>query len=1857
MRWLIDNQTAVALNPDDGVHPGANLEVTVQAADEHSNLRQVWAQVDGDDPAPPTDNDRCPGLETQGQQTFSLQAPMGIDGQAFNLRAGAFDDVGAGSDHNTGLAIDFPLQINDDISPNIGVIAVLNAAGQAVTPDLSGTLRLAVTASDTFGKIARLQLRIEDQTGSVASEGDVEILDPSATQLSAYASPTVLQLPNPNDRRATANWSARVTLWDDASPPNPSSLSVPFLPRDTQTPNLTQVAGGGSINLSNGRVANVTISGNDTARYVASVGLVELQVGQSTVSNQAVSTNLPANSASASNVGVSIAIPTTAKEAVISALPSIVDDSGNVTTGNRVSFNLVDNVPPIGSAVFNPNILVPGGPVRLEVTASDINSVGIARIAVANLEHVTWTSQSVSNQNSMVFLGTVTENPGNLGAGVELIASVTLTDRAAAGNQRVITAAANLRDEAGPIITVTEVSDGPTGSNATLRIQARDISGVVASTGYTVTIDGFNTDDQTPRSQTVSYLAGQRLSTQSQTFMVSVPDSAEEGQYTIVFSATDGEGNLTQFTTTGNLRLNVVDQSGPTNLIFVSLPDELDTGENSSIRVRARDNASGIATLRLRAQGAGIDQTFNHNCNSNVEQCTHTFSLPIGISALHGDLVTFTLTAIDNAGANNSTQLGNQPTRAINDVDSPINVAITNLAPVQVNTGTTLRITASAHDESSGLARIDFSVPCGSAAPVVINDAPRQPMNFFSDWQIPEDCSTVGSQNISISVRDVAGNPVTSASLNLNIVDAEPPTVSFLNPPSSINTGQSLNIDLRISDAGSGAASVTLSSTCGSIDNAGSQSINGAPSSSDQSFVLSGVENCPPGNITLSAGGQDVAGNSAVTVTRVLTLNDTVAPETALASSSMTIDVGTSVTLTATLRDRSSGLISASFSVPCGSIAAVHPLVFNGETSEQIVQRSWTIPANCRTLGSLSVTLTASDDSADSADGSDSISVTLRDQTLPTVAWDNPASDVNLSTGISLSADASDQSSGIASLSFALTNNAQGSFNPTTRTPAGAPTNTNENSFLTVDSSLLHGAQVEVRVTAQDLAGNSSTLDATTTLNVIDDVSPTAIIVAATLAADRDLGGNRFAVAAAEDVSLELSATDEISGFATLWLAVSAGDAPADAAGNGVVNFSTTVQYHVPDASVDGAEITLTPSADDTSDAGGFVAGSAIVLVVDRSPPNANATLTSPSNANSFGQAQSFGCLGAADTVISGASGATDAARINVAINPLPAGFPPQGQYVTVNNQTWTLSPAGFTWENQTEYTVTLRAQDAVGNLQIVGASFTLRGDTVDGTWAPVPSFSNTSANALSGRANYQPVMSDFRSATNGGSMLVVGSFDCGSQNEQADSSPEAANFTITETSTVSLGQNCDWQLRESFCSRIRSASGTTSFSKPNAAPILAGNQQIEGSNDASPTLENLWPAMSGVYNDSLDANTNQIAFSSSVEFEVYNNAGVAIWNNGGLALGIASGGSAAANFPFWRPPSSGVSDGDGSAKRGGKELFWFGRGNNPNLNILDLERNVWTDLSESRIGGEGPVTWSENDDVMMLPSGEWLRVTASGTHLIGDYDGANITWDNLGTVIGIPSFPACSSVRLSTLGSGSGRALLWCRSSAQISVNRLTTYLLSEPIGMVTEWTTLNIANSNLSTVDEDFQVARLGSSDDYRIIPTSGGNVDPLGARLDPGGFTPSWTTAPTGTGQSLTLGSGCSIASRAGNSSYIVLDGDSDGWMVSADADPSSDSFSALVLPAGLSVNGAGQHLSAGSTEHGVVALSWHNTHGLRPIMWIAAESAFAAPPDPANDEEALSHGQFYSWDLRFTDEGGLSGLFGGAGNRQTFTISIP
>jgi hypothetical protein len=343
------------------------------------------------------------------------------------------------------------------------------------------------------------------------------------------------------------------------------------------------------------------------------------------------------------------------------------------------------------------------------------------------------------------------------------------------------------------------------------------------------------------------------------------------------------------------------------------------------------------------------------------------------------------------------------------------------------------------------------------------------------------------------------------------------------------------------------------------------------------------------------------------------------------------------------------------------------------------------------------------------------------------------------------------------------------------------------------------------------------------------------------------------------------------------------------------------------------------------------------------------------------------------------------------------------------------------------------------------------------------------------------------------------------------------------------------------------------------------------------------------------------------------------------------------------------MASGHGRAVRRNNEVYWFGLGLSPDVHILDLDKNVWTNTPEQMVVGDVAEAWSASDGVTPLADGSWLRVTANGEHLSGSDTGGTVTWDHLGD---IPSFPTCSAVRLTTLGATSSRALLWCQNGA----DQLLTYVVNEPQGIAVEWTVEQITTNTVTTVTAAFQVTRLGSTNDYRLVPGIGANQQVHGARLDPGGLVESWTTSPTATGDNLTLATGCSIAAQS-STSYLVLGGGNGAWAGTAAADPTNDSLAAADLPGGLIVNGSGQHLASGDGAHEAIALVWHLTHGLRPVVWVEADDAYQEPPDPADNESALVHGASYSWGSRLTDEGGDSGSFPNNANRQSFSVSIP
>ena len=339
--------------------------------------------------------------------------------------------------------------------------------------------------------------------------------------------------------------------------------------------------------------------------------------------------------------------------------------------------------------------------------------------------------------------------------------------------------------------------------------------------------------------------------------------------------------------------------------------------------------------------------------------------------------------------------------------------------------------------------------------------------------------------------------------------------------------------------------------------------------------------------------------------------------------------------------------------------------------------------------------------------------VTLRDQQAPTVAWDNPPAQVNLSQGATLGVTVSDASSGVASVSFSLAQQAQGTLAPTSRSIAGAPTSGSTTTTLSLAPTLTHGTNVTVQTQAQDVAGNNSAL-VPTTVSVVDDIAPISISAVPQLSANRQPAATASPSPPARPSPSSSAPPTQNSGIETAQLSVLVGGnttVEGQTAGNSQVVFTTTVNYGVPGGLSDGAEIVITPQANDVSDATGLTAGAAITLVVDATPPTSAPSLIAPAAATTFGTPRSFHCLSAGDAALSGLRGTADTVAVNVQISPLPAGFPADGQNLNteVNPGGWTLAPQGFSWANHTEYTVTLRGRDAVGNQQVDGVSFTLR--------------------------------------------------------------------------------------------------------------------------------------------------------------------------------------------------------------------------------------------------------------------------------------------------------------------------------------------------------------------------------------------------------------------------------------------------------------------------------------------------------------------------------------------------------------------
>jgi len=266
-----------------------------------------------------------------------------------------------------------------------------------------------------------------------------------------------------------------------------------------------------------------------------------------------------------------------------------------------------------------------------------------------------------------------------------------------------------------------------------------------------------------------------------------------------------------------------------------------------------------------------------------------------------------------------------------------------------------------------------------------------------------------GSNSLSFSARDPAGN--TSYAYRTVILDTIPPQINITNPTEgkAVNT-PTLNVTGSIIDANKDTVTVEVN--------------NGSP----QPLTLigsnfSGTVTLNPGTNTLAFNATDKAGNST-RVTRSVSL-DTDTPALAITSPISGAILSGTATITVESNDGSSGIASVT-------------LLVDGQLQTTLNQPpfSFTLDTSMLPSGLHTITVRATDGAGNQAETSVSVTV---DNTAPIVAITSPASGAFVSGLITVSVQASDAISGMASVSVYVDGLLQATLN---QPPFNFPLNT-----------------------------------------------------------------------------------------------------------------------------------------------------------------------------------------------------------------------------------------------------------------------------------------------------------------------------------------------------------------------------------------------------------------------------------------------------------------------------------------------------------------------------------------------------------------------------------------------------------------------------------------------------------------------------------------------------------------------------------------------------------------------------------------------------------------------------------------------
>ncbi|WP_269915926.1 beta strand repeat-containing protein [Alteromonas sp. PRIM-21] len=710
-----DNDTTPTLSGTTDAAPGSTVTLTI--TDSAGNTQTVTAIV-------------------QADGTYSADVPAELAEGEFTVNASVTDEAGNTASADTTGVI-------DTTAPSITIDTI--ATGNDTTPTLSGTTDAApgstvtLTITDSAGNTQTVTAIVQAD-GTYSADVPAELAEGEFT---VNASVT-----DEAGNTATTDTTGEI---DTTAP----SITIDTIATDNDTtPTLsgtTDAAPGSTVTLtitdSAGNTQTVTAIVQADGTYSADVP-AELAEGEFTI-NASV-TDEAGNTATTDTTGE---IDTTAPSITIDAIAT-----GNDTTptlsgttdaapGSTVTLTITDsagNTQTVTAIVEADGTYSADVPAELAegeftVNASVTDEAGNTATADTTGE-IDTTSPSITidaiatgNDTTPTLSGTTDAAPGS---------TVTLTITDSAGNTQTVTAIVQA-DGTYSADVPAELAEGEFTVNASVTDGAgntanADAQGAIDVTAPTIALNdpGINGDatptlsgltDAVPGSTitlTVTDSAGvtQTFTTTvlaDGTFTVEVPNAVAEGTYNVTAEVTDGAGNTTQATASGDYDSTspstTVNQPAPTNDTTPNVSGETDAPPGSEVVIVVTDSEGNEQTIVTTVGGDG---TFNEDVPAELSEGEYTVDVTVTTPAGNSSTTTVTGEIDTTAPIINLDPIGstNDDTPVINgDTDAEPGAVVT--LDIVHTDGTTQTITATVQEDGSfsaevpqALANGDFTV-------------------------------------------------------------------------------------------------------------------------------------------------------------------------------------------------------------------------------------------------------------------------------------------------------------------------------------------------------------------------------------------------------------------------------------------------------------------------------------------------------------------------------------------------------------------------------------------------------------------------------------------------------------------------------------------------------------------------------------------------------------------------------------------------------------------------------------------------------------------------------------------------------------------------------------------------------------------------------------------------------------------------------------------------------------------------------------------------------------------------------------------------------------------------------------------